>query len=323
MKPLKQLGECHREVAFMNGDQATRFPPLLNFTQKAEGFPGQRIVVLPRDVVAKALKNPLTSRLIPSDIGFFPCAKGHFFERKRGVDQAIFICCSKGSGWCEIRSRRHEIYEGDLLVIPPGEPHAYGANEQKPWTISWFHVLGEEVRLLLPELGMLADNPVLHLGDDPQILALFEDVLEVMEHGYAPFQLLHASRIMAHLISLMVWRSRQNWRTQPDARQKITYCIDYMKQHIDKPLRLSTLAALANLSSSYFNVLFRQETGYSCMDYLMQLRVHQACQWLDTTDWPIKMIAARLGFEDPLYFSRLFRSIHNGSPKEYRRTHKG
>jgi len=295
----------------------------MNLAHKAEGFAGQRIVVLPRNVVVNMLKAPLLKRLIPTDIGFFPMAHGHLFERGTGVDQAIFIYCTKGLGWCELRGQRNEVGPGDLLVIPPNEPHAYGADDSRPWTILWFHVTGEDVRLLLPELGVHAANPVLHLGDDTQLLAIFEDVLDVLEHGYAPFQMLHASRMLGHLISLMIWRARENWRTTPDTKQKIAQCIAYMKQHIDKPLRLATVANLAGLTPSYFNVLFGLETGSSCMEFLARLRIHQACQWLDTTNWPIKTIAARLGFEDPLYFSRAFKSIQGTSPKEYRGRRKG
>ena len=291
--------------------------------QKAEGFPGQRIVVLPQEVVSRGWRNPLIGRLMPTDIGYFPNAAGHYFERKQGVNQAICIYCAKGGGWCELRDYRHQVREGDLLVVPPCEPHRYGADTERPWTIFWFHVIGEDVRLLLPELGVLSENPVLHLGDDPQLIALFEDLLDLLEHGYAPFQLMHASRMLGYLMSLMIRRARENWRVAPDAKQKITYSINYMKQHLDKPLRLATIASVAGYTQSYFNVLFRQETGYSCMDYLTQLRVHQACQWLDTTTWPIKTIAAKLGYEDPLYFSRAFRSIRRVSPKEYRRCHKG
>ncbi len=295
----------------------------LDGSPRADGFPGQRIVVLPREVIAKLRQNPLLNRLIPTDVGLFPEARGHAFERKTGIDQAIFIYCAKGRGSCQVRGRTHEVRAGHLAVIPPGEPHAYWADEPKPWTILWFHATGEEVPLLLPELGVQAENPVLPLGEDPQLAAVFGDVLDELEHGWAPRQMLHASKTLMYLISLMIRRARENWNTAPDTKQKIQYCIGYMRQHLEKPLRLNSLAQLAGFAPSYFNVLFREETGYSCMEFLTQLRIHQASQWLDHTDWPIKHIAARLGFEDPFYFSRVFSAIHGMSPKQYRQSHKG
>jgi hypothetical protein len=69
--------------------------------ERAEGFPGQRIVVLPRSVVAQAESQPLLGTLIATDVGYFPKAVGHARERTEGIDQAIFICCISGGGWCK------------------------------------------------------------------------------------------------------------------------------------------------------------------------------------------------------------------------------
>ncbi len=296
---------------------------LKKIPQWVEGGPGQRMVVLPRDVVAKMEKNPLLNGLLPTDIGFFPEAQGHFINRPNGVNQAIFIYCMKGGGWCEIRGRRQNVSANEILVVPPGEPHSYGANSDLAWTIFWFHVTGNDVGFFLGELGASAECPVLHQGEDPAIYTLFQDALETLEHGYAPFQLVYASRVLAHLISQTIRHVREGWRDQPDTKQKIRYLVKYMKEHLDKPLSLKSMAMMANVSASHFNLLFRKETGYTCMDYFTQLRIHQACQWLDATGWPVKTIAARLGYEDPLHFSRVFRSVRGISPKIYRRTRKG
>jgi transcriptional regulator GlxA family with amidase domain len=96
-----------------------------------------------------------------------------------------------------------------------------------------------------------------------------------------------------------------------------------MKQHLEQPLHVPTLAALANLSPSHYTALFKQHTGYAPIDYLIRLRMHWACQLLDTTNLPVKNIAASLGYDDPFYFSRLFKAVNEASPTEYRLMHKG
>jgi AraC family transcriptional regulator, arabinose operon regulatory protein len=290
---------------------------------KREGFAGQRIVVLPRQVVANALKQPLLQGLLPTDVGYFPKASHHMRERLSGVDQAIFIFCVKGQGWCELRGKRHEVHAGDMLVIPPGEPHRYGADEAKAWTIPWVHATGTHVPALLEQLGVSADTPTFFAGDEPQVRTLFEELLGTLERGYAPPYLLYAAQTLNHLIGRMIWRRRQTWRGAPDMKQRIALTIAYMKEHLEEPLRVSRLAALANLSASHYAALFREQTGYSPIDYLIRLRVHRACQWLDTTDLPVKEIALRVGYEDQLYFSRLFRQVNECSPSEYRALHKG
>jgi AraC-like DNA-binding protein len=295
----------------------------MNQRQKGDGFPGQRIVVLPRAVLAQAQKRPLLRGLLPTDIGYFPRAKGHGRERTRGADQAIFIYCVRGAGWCDVAGERHAIQAGEVLVIPPETPHAYGADEKWPWTIHWFHAQGTLVAEYLAELNVSPASPLIFLGDDPQWLALFEEVLGATEHGYTQKQLLHASHALAHLLAVMVRHRHENWREEPDAPQKIAQTIAYMKQHLDQTLQLDALAALARLSRSRYTALFKAQTGYAPIDYFNRLRMHRACQLLDTTELSVKAIAARLGYEDPLYFSRMFRLVNDASPMEYRRLRKG
>ncbi len=295
----------------------------MNRAEKPEGFPGQRIVVLPRTVVARALKRPLLSGLLPTDAGYFPNAAGHLRERAEGVDQGIFIYCTHGRGWCEIAGQRHKVDSGELLVIPPGVPHVYGADERQPWTIPWAHATGPNVEPFLQELGVSAEKPVVYLGDEPQLRSLFEEVLQVLEHGYAPAQLLYASNTLGHLLSLMVWHRRQRWRGTPDPEQRIALTIQHMKQHLGWPTQLATLAGLANLSPSHYTALFKQQTGYAPMDYFKRLRMHQAAQLLDTSSLSVKVIAEQVGYSDQLYFSRLFRQINGAAPTQDRARRKG
>ena len=290
---------------------------------RAEGFSGQRIVVLPRKVVMAALKDELLHGLLPTDIGYFPKAAGHFIRRDAGVDQAVLIYCVKGQGWCKMDDNDHPIGVGDVLVIPPGSAHSYGADEQRPWTIFWVHIKGDNVVTLLNELGAARANPVVKLGESSELLALFEELLDVMEHGYAASRLLYACQILGHLIGLMIWDRRRNFAGRLDNEQKVAESITYMKQHLDQHATAASFAALANLSESHYRSLFKRQIGYAPMDYFIRLRMHKACQLLDVTQLNVKEIANMVGYEDPLYFSRIFKAVVEMSPSQYRLVHKG
>ena len=107
-----------------------------------------------------------------------------------------------------------------------------------------------------------------------------------------------------------------NKETQND--QRIARSIAFMSQHLNTPLRVTQLAKMANLSSSYFWALFKQETGYAPVDFLIRLRMSQACYLLDSTNLAVKKIAAVLGYKDALYFSRMFKSFSGVAPTHYR-----
>jgi AraC family transcriptional regulator of arabinose operon len=103
----------------------------------------------------------------------------------------------------------------------------------------------------------------------------------------------------------------------------VTKSIAYMKQHLDQPASFASFAAIANLSESHFRTLFKYKTGYAPMDYFIRIRIHKACQLLDTTDLSVKEIARLTGYEDALYFSRAFKVVVELSPTQYRLQHKG
>jgi AraC-like DNA-binding protein len=239
------------------------------------------------------------------------------------VDQAIFIYCTKGAGWCELSGIHYPVKPSELLAIPPATGHVYGADEQQPWSIYWFHTKGSLLQAFLRELDISAESPVVRIGDDAQLLALFEELLDAVAQGYTTLQLLYASQTLAHLIATMIRDHRNLRQERPGARQKIAHTVTYMKQHLNQSLQLDALAALANLSRSRYVDLFKQQTGYAPIDYFIRLRMHRACQLLDTTDISIKAVATELGYEDPLYFTRVFRAVVEMAPTAYRRLRKG
>lgn len=69
--------------------------------------------------------------------------------------------------------------------------------------------------------------------------------------------------------------------------------------------------------------VFKERRGQSLMNYFIRLKVQKACQLLDQTRLPMVEIAAQLGYEDPYYFSRLFKKIQGCSPAHYREMVKG
>lgn len=108
--------------------------------------------------------------------------------------------------------------------------------------------------------------------------------------------------------------------SENEAAQKIERSLAYMAEHINRPLQVATLAAQARVSPSHFFALFKQRLGCPPMDYFTRLRMRHACQLLDSTSASVKEAAAALGYDDPFYFSRVFKSVNKVAPSFYRRS---
>jgi AraC-like DNA-binding protein len=102
------------------------------------------------------------------------------------------------------------------------------------------------------------------------------------------------------------------------AAQRVEASVRYMMQHLNQPMRVSHLSAMAGLSESSFFALFKRATGRTPLDFFIRARMKRAAELLATTTLQVKEAAALLGYEDQFYFSRLFKSVHGIPPREYR-----
>ena len=114
------------------------------------------------------------------------------------------------------------------------------------------------------------------------------------------------------------------WQQVHDAQPglRIESTISYMKEHLDKPVRAATLANVARMSLPHYFVTFKRCTGSTPIDYFIRLRMERARELLATTSCSVKEIAGVLGYDDPLYFSRVFKSVNQTTPTQYRATHQ-
>lgn len=92
--------------------------------------------------------------------------------------------------------------------------------------------------------------------------------------------------------------------------------IDYIDAHLDCDLTVATLAAIAQVSPSYFSNLFKQSTGLSPHQYVIRCRIDRAKQLL-RQGMSIAEIAYSLGFTHQSHFSHHFKRLVGSSPKVF------
>lgn len=282
----------------------------------------RRILVLPQPVISAALSNPATSDLLVTDIGHYPDAAWHHTFREKGAPQMVLMYCVAGHGTARLVRSEHTVGAGQVVILPPHREHEYRSSMDRPWTIYWLHVTGTKTAALHRLLTDDGTRTVIDIGEDADILSLFEEVFLTMRQSYGPDNLLLASLSTGRLLARMITLHRRQPQSL-DTRQRIDTTIRYMQQRLDARVAVLELAHLANLSRSHYAAAFKQQTGYAVVDYFIRLKMQRGAWLLDTTTRPIKAVAAELGFDDPLYFSRQFRRVYGVSPVQYRAIEKG
>ena len=94
---------------------------------------------------------------------------------------------------------------------------------------------------------------------------------------------------------------------------------EYIKEHFkDSDLSVDKVCSNLNVSANYFSAVFKKNTGESFVSYLTDIRLKKAVELLETTDEKAYVIAGLVGYDEPNYFSYVFKKAYGISPSKYR-----
>lgn len=208
---------------------------------------------------------------------------------------------------------------GDLFIFNSKELH--GVENRQPTNYVCIRFLPQFFADLRQEdfqLQALVQNDPTVEAYMNTMIALYTEKAEDMDlrvkgESYLFFSYLLRRYKAAPLSEEDVSRRRKQW-------ERISTILQYIGRNFDRPLTTASLAERFFLDESYLCNIFKSETGQSPLRYINAFRVEKAAVLLGETDQSVTHIAARVGFDDPNYFARIFRRQMGCSPREYRRT---
>ncbi len=295
----------------------------MKYPQVKDGFVHQKLLIIPKDIISNLETHPITSAMYITNIGYFPHAKYHYIERPEGAEDHILIFCAEGEGVITEGNQDVVIKAGQFSIIPKRSAHRYCASATNPWSIYWMHFGGDRSLSFIEYVqaqsaGLYLSEPYRH-----QLIDHITAIITLLQRGYS---IDHCIQITAKLFSLFSGLGDSQYRTPSGrtiAQSPIQQVIDRMEQQITGSITLDELTDIAHMSKSYFITLFKEQTGFPPIEYFIQMKMQRACHELDMTEQSVKTIALDLGYEDPYYFSRIFKRVIGYSPRAYRELVKG
>ena len=230
--------------------------------------------------------------------------------------QLLYIVSGKGHFYFHGEDR--VVYAGRMVLIQPRQEQRYEYfGEDKP-EVYWVHFTGSDVKNILRSYNIPMDDPIFYSGASSTYSYLFKEMIHELQNcktGYEDLLTMYLRQIF-----LLAQRTRQEERPTVSTyiQEEMEFARRYFNEHYNEPISIQEYAESRNMSVCYFQRNFKQIVKHTPMQYLLTIRVNNAASLLETTDYSMAEIAAIVGYEDPLYFSRLFRKIKGVSPRDYR-----
>lgn len=237
------------------------------------------------------------------------------------------------------------IAGGDVFILHPGQWHAYERTRQLRLCncLVGIELLSREIAWartdpllgpLLPARLAGADQTVVDAGQGVLSLHLEADALaglmrelDALRHVLVQGDPVQARGEAIARVLLVLTRLSRAHAASPETRAErsreadanVLTAIEAMEERLAHDWGLVELAKMLELNRSYLVRLFKRHTGQSPMAWLARRRAEKAAVLLLTTDKTIAAIGREVGWHDPNYFARRFRSAFGISARQYRR----
>lgn len=217
-------------------------------------------------------------------------------------------------------NRKEEIVSaGNMVLYRPKEEQRYYYYGTDHTEVYWVHFTGNDVKKILRAHGISDDMHVIHTGTSLEYKQLFLQMiqeLKLCKEDYEELLIL----LLSHLFILIHRTINTRPRNKAHAIMKeMDAAVKYFHQNYNQPISIEEFASSRHISISWFIRNFKEYTHSTPAQYLLSLRISNAQTLLETTDYNVTEIAEIVGYDNPLYFSRLFKKQCGLSPSEFRR----
>lgn len=161
------------------------------------------------------------------------------------------------------------------------------------------------------ELLILIQHKITSMGkieiSSSNIMSMYEEVLLLSEENIDVF----AMNKFEYLLKIIKRGNVQNM--SPTVKE----AVHYMHEHFNENISLYEISNMVGVSVQYFSKIFKDEVGANYIDWLNSLRINRAKELMNTTNMSIKEVGFHVGYNDPNYFSRIFKRYEGVAPREY------
>ena len=239
--------------------------------------------------------------------------------RPRGRKDFQLLYIASGKAHFHFDGKEQIVTAGHMILYRPKEPQKYEYYGEDQTEVYWVHFTGGNVTNLLRSYGLTDDKKVFYCGSGMEYQTIFRSMineLQMCKESYPEMLEMYLKQIFI-MLQRFFQTSAKVSNTQ--ASEEIDKATLYFNEHYSEDIYVDEYAKEHNISISWFIRNFKHYTGVTPMQYILNKRIYNAEALLQNPQYNITEIANIVGYDNPLYFSRIFKKAKGLSPSEYRK----
>lgn len=251
------------------------------------------------------------------NVGYEKCAPLHKWGS--GVwDHYLIHHIVGGKGIYTVGGKSYKLKTGDTFLIYPNTEITYIADAEEPWSYYWIGFNGSDAERLVAQTDFTPESPIISADFGDELKNSIKAAYDMS--GRHTSDMLKMTGQLYITLGLIISRSRpKNGSGQSRAERCVRRAQTYMKFNYAMNIGIKDAADYAGVSRTTLYRAFIGVENISPVRYLTVLRMNAAKRLLESTALPVRTVARSVGFEDAMYFSRVFKNEEKLSPTEYRR----
>lgn len=239
-----------------------------------------------------------------------------YWKKGRRDYQILYVASGKAHFW--FNGIEEIVDSGHMVLYKPKDVQKYVYYVEEHPEVFWVHFTGYDVKNILEYHGISLDQHVFFSGTLPEYKMSFRKIireLQQCEYGYEDY-----IASLFNNILLLVSRQQQNGENYTvTIPEEIEMAVSYFNENYNTKISVAQYAESLHISTNWFIRNFKQHMKISPAQYLLSLRMVNAQSLLENTDYSVGEIAEIVGYDNQLYFSRVFKKEYGISPAQYRK----
>lgn len=233
--------------------------------------------------------------------------------------QIIYIASGLGHFHFDNPENETIVPAGNMVLFRPKELQKYEYYGEDKTEVYWIHFTGSDVKNILRSYGLQDNQRVFPVGSSLEYERLFKQIIQELQRCQEHYEEMLALLLRHLLIVFQRELTREHILKNEYLDREMHSAVTYFNENYNQDISIENYAQTRGMSVSWFIRNFKKYTGMTPMQFIVSLRVNNAQILLEQTNYSIYEIAKIVGYDDQLYFSRLFRKQKGVSPSQYRK----